>query len=355
MMKPLRLLGAAAALCATAGAGAASAQTVIVRKAPPGSSVEAVLNTATAGSAKVDAAGDGVVTIDMPAQLMKEDIDATVSVDVCEGLHRVVVVERGSAAAPPAAGCERREISGVFHVRRISRLVVDVSSRIPTMLLVQGSYSLSPEGPGRVWRPAASGVSLFGGAGLGKFGNAVDEGCGTLASCGGDTAWGALTGGLTYWIAPFVAAEVGYVRPAQLTVEGSSDRYRFNTDLDVHVVTIAGKVGAPIGVFRLYGHAGMNYQRSTMGTTQTIDDLTITVNGAPQTVAGGTQTFELKTAGWSWLAGGGLEVWLTRRLGLYAEAGRIRLKGEEVNGGEGVLDDHLTTVFIGARLRLAGR
>jgi hypothetical protein len=355
MTNPLRLLGLMAALSVTAGAGAASAQTVIVRKAPAGSAVEVVLNTTAIGSAKADALGDAVVPRDLSAQLKQPEIDATVSVDVCEGLHRVVVVERSSAAAPPAAGCERREIAGLFLVRRISTLVVDVSGRIPTMLLVQGSYSLSPEGPGKVWRPAASGISLFGGAGLGKFGNAVAEACGGLTPCGGDTAWGALTGGVTYWIAPFLAAEVGYVKPAQLKVEGSSDRYRFTSDLDAHIVTIAGKVGAPIGIFRIYGHAGANYQRGTMGTTQTIDDLTITVNGAPQTVPGGSQTFELKTAGWGWLAGGGLEVWLSRSLGLYAEAGRMTLKGPEADGGEGEMDDNLTTVFIGARFRLGGR
>ncbi len=355
MMKPLRLLGLAAVLSAVVGAGAASAQTVIVRKAPAGSSVEAVFNTTAAGSATADAVGDAVVPMNLPAPISESGIDANVSVDFCEGLHRVVVVERGSAAAPPAAGCDRREVAGLFLVRRISTLVVDVSSRVPTMLLVQGSYSLSPEGPGKVWHPAASGLSLFGGAGLGKFGTAVAQACGTVSPCSGDTAWGALTGGITFWIAPFLAAEVGYTKPAQLSVEGSSDRYRFNSDLDVHVMTIAGKVGAPIGAFRLYGHGGANYQRGTMGTTQTIDDLTITVDGAPQIVPGGTQTFELKTAGWGWQAGGGLEVWLSRSLGLYVEAGRMTLKGPEVDGGEGEMDDHLTTVFIGARFRLGGR
>jgi hypothetical protein len=40
---------------------------------------------------------------------------------------------------------------------------------------------------------------------------------------------------------------------------------------------------------------------------------------------------------------------------LYAEAGRMTLKGPEADGGEGEMDDNLTTVFIGARFRLGGR
>jgi hypothetical protein len=262
-----------------------------------------------------------------------------------------VVIERGSAAAPPAGGCDRREISGLFLVRRVSTLVVNVAGANPTMLLVQGSYSLAPEGPGKVWHPAASGLVLSGGGGLGKLRDAVAVACGDVSPCSGDTSWGALTAGVAYWFLPFVAAEVSYVKPPQLTTEGSGTTFRFTTDLDVHVVTIGGKVGAPIGPVRIYGQAGVNRHQGISGTTQTIDDVTVTVDGVPQTVTGGTQTFELKTAGWGWQFGGGLEAWMSRRFGIYAEAGRMTIKGSAVEDGEGELDDGLTTVFVGGRFR----
>ncbi len=58
MMNPLRLLSVAAALVLTAGSGTAAAQTLYVRRAPAGSTVDLIVNTTKAGSANADAAGD---------------------------------------------------------------------------------------------------------------------------------------------------------------------------------------------------------------------------------------------------------------------------------------------------------
>jgi hypothetical protein len=352
MMKSLRLLALTAAFSVTVGVGAARAQSVVVRQAPPGSNIEVVLNSAVVGSTKADAAGDARLPLNLSTHIGKTEIDANVYVDACENLRRVVIAERGSQLPAPQEGCERREVSGLFHVRRVTTLVVNVGAQNPTLLLIQGSYSLGPQGPPRVWPPAPGGLVLFGGGGFATFRDAVAVACGNVGSCGGDSAFGAYTAGVTYWFIPYLAAEVSYLKPTQLSVDGSGATYRFTTNLDAHVATVAGKIGVPIGPVRLYGQIGGNFHRAVSGTTQTIDDATVTIDGVTQTIPGGTQTFELETAGWGWVFGGGLEAWVTRSFGLYAEAGRAALKGTETNDGEAVMDDGVTSLVIGARIRI---
>jgi hypothetical protein len=113
-------------------------------------------------------------------------------------------------------------------------------------------------------------------------------------------------------------------------------------------------VGGPIGVFRLYGKVGGNYSRSTFRTTQTIPDTTITIDGVPQTIRGGNQVYWIKTAGWGWLFGGGMEVWLAPAFGLYGEFSRAALKGQALDDVEGLTDERVTSVMFGARIRLGG-
>jgi hypothetical protein len=351
MMKPLRL-ALTAAFSVTLTVGAASAQSVVVREAPPESNVEVVLNSAVVGSAKADAAGDARLPLNLSTHVGKAQIDANVYVDVCESLRRIVIAEQGSQLPAPQEGCDRREVSGLFEVRRVTTLVVNVGAPNPKLLLIQGSYSLGPQGPPRVWPPAPGGLVLFGGGGFATFRDAVTAACGNVGSCAGDSAFGAYAAGVTYWFIPYLAAEVSYLKPPQLSVEGSGAAYRFTTNLDAHLATVAGKIGVPIGPVRLYGQIGGNFHRAVSGTTQIIDDATVTVDGVTQTIQGGTQTFELKTAGWGWVFGGGLEAWVTRSFGLYAEAGRAALKGSEIDDGQAVMDDGVTSFIIGARIRI---
>ena len=102
------------------GAGVAAAQTVIVRKAPPGTRVEVAVNA----SANVDQAGDAKLPIDLPAAAGKPEIDANVFVDFCDTTRRVVIVERERLPPPADPSCTRRQISGVFWVRRVNTLVM---------------------------------------------------------------------------------------------------------------------------------------------------------------------------------------------------------------------------------------
>jgi hypothetical protein len=164
-----RLLAIAAALNVTAGAAIAAAQTVMVRNAPPGITVEALLNDTVVATGTTSPQGDVSLDLKMPEP---GEMDANVFVDVCEKSRRVSVVDRNKRAAPPPAGCDRREISGIFWVRRVNTLVVDLVSAQPSMLLVKGLYAAEAtvEGEeGTERRQAPNGLALFGGTGLGKF------------------------------------------------------------------------------------------------------------------------------------------------------------------------------------------
>lgn len=349
MTNPCRPLALAAAIEMIVGVGVATAQTVIVRNAPPGSTIELVLNAATIGSAPADRAGDATLAVNVSANAGKTETDAHIYVDVCGNMRRVLLVEQGMQPPPRAGGCDRTEIAGLFLVRQVTTLVVDVGGSTPTMWLRQGPAP--PEwlirGPGRdrparVWSALPTGLVLFGGGGLVKFRDAIFLACGNVTECGGDDFPLGYTAGAAYWFSPFLAAEASYMT-AKLAVNGRGDNFRFNSFLDTDVLTVVGKGGVPLGPVRLYGQAGANYHRATSGTTQTLENVTGTT---------GAQTFELRTAGWGWLFGGGAEAWVAPSFAIYGEVGRAALKGAARDNGEGAIDDRLTVILLGARVRI---
>ena len=145
MKSPLRLLGMAAALNMSLGLGTAAAQRVMVRHLPAGTPVEVVLNAATVGNGTVDESGDVTVPFTLPQKDGKPvELDANVFVDVCEKVRRVVIVEAARPAPPAPDGCERREIPGLFWVRRVNTIVIDLAPVNPTLLLISGSYTPPP-------------------------------------------------------------------------------------------------------------------------------------------------------------------------------------------------------------------
>lgn len=352
MMKCCRPLAFAAVLHVIAGIGTASAQTLLVRNAPPGSTVEAVVNSTTVGTAAADARGDATVPLNLQATLNKPQIDANIFLDVCGTTRRVHVVERGQQPGAPAADCERREIAGLFLVRRITTLVVNSGATTPSVLLVQGNYDPTDPDVARPRRLAPNGLILFGGAGLTKSRDTKVLACGNVSECDGGGFDAGYAGGAAYWIVPFVAAELTYMKPGDAVVDGSGEGFHFNTFLTSDVATVAGLVGGPIGALRLYGRAGANFHRGTFGTTQTVEDKTVTVAGVTQTIPGGTQNFELKTKGWGWLFGGGFEVWFRPSVAIYGDVGFIGLKGSPVDESEGLLNDRITSLMIGAKIKI---
>jgi hypothetical protein len=352
MMKPLRPLSLAAALALSAGAGTAAAQTLIVRRVPVGSTVELVVNATQAGSAKPDTAGDVKIPIDLPAHTKKNEIDARVYVDTCDLIRRITVAERDFTALPPESGCTRQELTGVFVVRRVSSLLVNVGDPVATMLLRQGSVDLRPRGPRRL---APMGLVVFGGGSLVKYTDAVDFGCTNVPTCSGEDTGPGYTAGLEYWFSRYISAEASYFKPPDLSITGSGDLYRFTSSLEPHLITLAGKIGVPIGPVRLYGRAGFNYHRANSATTQHTDEITVTVGGFTTVTPAFDETVKAKTSGWGWLLGGGMEAWVRPSVAFYVEGGGAGVKGHSDTDETSTIDNRLTMFTAGLRVRIGGR
>lgn len=360
MRKSWRPLALAAALIVVAGFGVADAQTVVVRNAPPGSTIELAFNAATIGSATANAAGEATLPVKGAGDTEK---DAHIYVDVCGKMRRVLFVERYGQPPAPGNDCDRKEIAGFFVMRRVTTFVVDMGGDTPMVWLRQGpapaewlTQTQEQVASGEsvaIRRPSPTGFVLSGGGGFTTFGDVVSQACGNVVDCSGKDFNLSYTVGVAYWLTRFLAAEGTFVKPLKLTISGSGDVYRFNTTFDPRIYTIGAKAGVPIGPVRFYGQAGMNYHEATLTTSNTIDDKTIVVDDTQQTIPGGTQTFELKTRGWGWLFGGGFEGWVGRRAAIYAEVTRAKIKGN-AQGAEGGIDDRATFILFGARVHVGG-
>jgi hypothetical protein len=355
-----RLLLMAAALTVTAAASQATAQTVVVTKAPPGTAVELGLNAATIGTATVDASGIATLKVDLEAHGRKPIADVRIFVDVCDKARRVTLIETGWEAPTPAAGCTRHEIFGVYFLQKITTVVVSAAEEAQAVWLKQGPApdTWLRDVPVETEKETVSetrvpkGFLLFGGAGLSKYANASTVSCGTQSTCTSSDSKISIRFGGEYWIRPWVAVSGGYLKPWGATAEGSGTGYRFQTTLSPNVVTITGKIGLPFGRFRAYGESGAVYNWTTRTTSQTVDETTIIVDGLPIVVPGGIQVFELKTDGWSWMWAGGGEFWLTPIVAIWGEFSWVKLAGNASGGGEGSLNDSVTSTMGGIRLSI---
>jgi hypothetical protein len=353
MLQSWRPLVAAAVFSVIAGAGSAAAQTVIAREVPAGSTVELVLNDKTVATATADASGDARLPFKLPGTGdASATMDAQVHVDVCDALHRILVADRALASPAPEAGCTRKDVLGVFLVRSVTNLVVRTSGPIPTVWLRQGPVDLTARGPSSRFDDVPTGLIAFGGAGLSSFRDALLLLCGNVTPCDGEDSRTTYTAGATFWLSPFIGIEGSYVRPPSVNASGTGTNFSFNSVLDAHVYLIGGKVGIPINRVRIYGQGGTNYHRATQSTTETINDLTISIGGVPLLVPGGSQTIELRTGGWGWQFGAGMEVWVKPSVGIFGEVSRIRLKGGNVEGPEAELEDYLSAALFGLRIKI---
>jgi len=323
-------------------AGAASAQTVYLRNAPAGSNVEVIVNAASAGTGTVDANGEAKVAFTLPQG--KADMDSNVFVDACDKLRKVIIVDRARQPPPPAEGCDRREVTGIYWVRPVNTIVVDVGGVTPSLLLVRGSYTppkptAEGEEENTSSKPLPSGLMMYAGGAWTNYRDAGDLFCGNAVNCSQRTTGFTYAFGATMWLTRFVGVEGSYIRPHEVTASGG-DTLRFNSSLDSDVWTVMGKLGAQAGVVRIFGQGGMNYHEATNTTAETID-----VN---------SQTFQYKTKGWSWIFGGGMEAWVGahQRFAIYADAGIMRINGKAESGGEAQIDDRLKYVTTGVKLRI---
>ena len=336
MRRPWRLLVIAAALNVTAGVAAAAAQTVMVRSAPPGSTIELVLNSTTVGTVTADDSGAATLPVNL-ASIGKTETDVFIYVDVCaNNVRRIVLAERGATALRPG-DCDRREVVGLFYIRRISTLVMNIGTPVPTVLLRQGPYRPRPP---RVWKPAPTGLVLSGAGAWTSMRDQVLISCGSVEGCTGKNGGIGFTVGATYWLARWLGAEVTYIKPAEATTSGSANGFDFTSGFKADVVTFGATAGVPAGPIRVYGKGGGNYHSATLTTIQKLGDQ--------------SQTLLLKTEGLGWGFGGGLEAWLTDRFSLYGEVNFNILRGDAVGGVEGELDERVTSFVIGGRVRIGG-
>lgn len=332
MINSWRLL-VAVVLSLVGGAGVATAQTVLIKNAPAGEAIEVVLNATKVASASAGPAGDATLPLDL-SSIGKTEIDSNIFVDACDALHRIIVVERTKLPDPQPTGCVRRDIQGLYWIRNINTLVFDLGGPSPAMLLIKGKYH--PDRP-HTWTLAPSGLVLSGGGAWSSVSNEVALSCGSLTACSGKSAGLTYTAGVTYWFLPFLGVEGSYIKPRKVTAQGG-DTFTFNSSLDPQIGTIAGKAGIPIGPVRLFGQFGLGYHKATSTTTETI-------NGA-------SQTLTFKTKGWGLAFGGGMEVWAAHSFALYLDVNSIKMKGSDEAGGEGRIDDRVTVLAFGARIRI---
>jgi hypothetical protein len=334
MSKSLRLLPLAAVL-SIAAAATASAQTVILKGAKPGESVEVVVNDAPANTGTVAADGTATVTGNLPLSASKRpEMDARLYLDACAGRRRVLIVNRNQLPAPAPDGCTRSEVSGIYWVRQRSTVVVDVSKPIPDVLLRQGSYN--PNAPVR--RLAPKGLVLFGGGTLSKLADASLIACGDVSDCGGDGHVGGYSVGATLWVTRWLGLETSYLRPSKIVIDGNGGSFTFNNRIDLDVVNAIVKGGVPLGPVRLFGQGGMSYHEAR--------------NTMVQTIGEASQTVETHTDGWSYTFGGGLEGWITDRFALYGEVGKTKIKGKERLAEVIRIDDSLMHYTVGVRFRV---
>ena len=178
MQRPWMAIVLAAALNVSAGAALAAAQTVTVINAPPNSAIDVVFNATPAASGVADAAGAATLKTKMQDAIGKTEIDANVFVDYCGERRRVLIVEVGAPSAPVDAGCDRRQISGLYWVRPVNTVVVNLAGLAPTLLLIKGSYDVpapnvdgttsTTESNAHSWTQPPKGLVFFGSAGLSK-------------------------------------------------------------------------------------------------------------------------------------------------------------------------------------------
>ncbi len=327
-------------------AGRASAQTVIVRHAPAGASVEVQLNTAPATTATADDEGVATLTLNLPATLTETLV--SVYVDTCG--REVDVRLLSSTPAPVAANCTRSDGGAQFVIRPITTFVINVGGSGASVRMRQGPPFASwltdtpldadgaaiEGGVATSLRPRA-GLSVFGGGGIASYSNAKSLLCGDTICNGKRFALGSEVGVMA-WALPVLGLQVSYLRPAQTKASGSGTGFTFDSALDSRVLILAATVGGTSANLRFYGQGGANYHRATFTQNEQTADA--------------SQSLYLETKGWGWVAGGGIEGWVVPRLAIYFEGRILAVRGNNTTGGEGVMHDHLTTVMGGLRFKL---
>jgi hypothetical protein len=357
----VRHLPLALVVAASLGLGTASAQTVIVQSAPPAAAIELVLNGISVVTTTADGNGDATLTVGSSAS----ETDVLVFIDSCSDRVRVQLNGRGQQAAPPLPGCTRVDVGSMFIMRPITTFVMDITPSVAVHVAqgpAPGQWLL--RGPARPRGTTLSGTPTTGfvlsaGVGGSIFGDLADKACGDVTGCLTTHGGIALEASAEYWFTRWVAAQVGYVRPADVGTTGSGTTgigtgFHFDSNIQTRLFTIAGKGGVSAGPARIFGLGGVNHHEATYTSSETINDTTVVVNGVTQVVKGGTQSYAQKTSGWDWMAGGGVEAWVNQWIAIAGEVDVAKIKGDFISGGGSGVDELMWLAFIGLHVRLGG-
>jgi opacity protein-like surface antigen len=349
-------------LAAVLGAGTvrvATAQTVIVRHAPADTTVQVSFDAQPPVTATPDAAGNARATLDIVPGT--DELAARVFLYSCPGVRQVAIVGRDSNMPPMPTGCTRRDLSGIFVVRHTTTLVLNLAEAIPFVLSAPGAPphewlrdpQSADEANAAARRVRAETFTAYLGSGLSNFRGVTASVCDLGVSCSGGDLSPGFTVGANYWFSPFIAADVSYGKDRILTANGHvGDSFNFTSTVDPEVLMLAAKIGVPVNArVTFYGKAGANHHRATTTNTDTLTDITVTVDGVSQTLPGGTLKTAYRTEGWGWLWGGGIDIHVTPHIGIYLDGRMLQLKGVSETG-EFTRDTVATSVQAGIRLGL---
>jgi hypothetical protein len=244
----------AVAMLATFGARTAIAQTVVVRNAPAGSTIELQLNTEAPKSTPAGPTGDA--TIAVPLSTATDQIDVRFFVDMCGTVLRVQMMSPGVQPGAPASGCNRSEVSGVFVMRRITTFVVDIEGALVSVHLSQGPAPAEWLGQSRetarryFLTEPPRGLLLFIGGSLATIGNMDAASCGSVSSCTSDEFNLAGAAGAAIWLTRYFGAQATLARPRDATANGSGDTFRFGSTFEARVWCGSTGLAAPRGTAR---------------------------------------------------------------------------------------------------------
>jgi hypothetical protein len=346
-------------MCLILAARPASAQMVYVRNAPPGATIEILMNARALPAATADASGDATLVVGLPTK--QEEADVHIFTEACGNVRRLLLVERGLQPPASAQPCDRRDVYGFFVLRRVTTLVVDMERPDVAVFIRQGpvppawlAHGAEAEAAAnRHLPPAPRGLMVSAGIGIATPSDFSTDACGDVTTCSVSDFKGNFSVGVSYWLKSWIGAQASFVKPGSASVTGSGDTFRFSTSRQLRYAQLGGMVGGAIGGVRIYGQGGATYHGATLTTSETSDDKTLTLaDGTTQIVRGGTQSFELKTEGWGWYAGAGTEVWLKPAIAIYIDGGVAKLKGSALGTADGAMNDNVVTVMVGARIHL---
>jgi hypothetical protein len=335
------------AICASAVA--AAGQTVTVIGAPAGASITVLYDGNSVGTANADPKGLATVKF---AAVKTGDLDVRLYSETCNGAIRILLRSPGTTL--PESACARQDAGSLFSLRPVTTFVVDVTGNPASVSISQGPAPAhwlvhdAPTGNEKVrtreWEPPVQALVLSGGLGTIGLSSLSTPNCGDVAGCTAGGIRPTFGAGATYWFAPVIGIYGSVGRASEVTAHGTGSTFNFDSTTRLDRLNVAATAGGPAGPTRIYGIGGVTFNKTRTKTSESID--------APGAATRPTQQIEIETRGWGILFGAGLEIWATRRLGMFGEFTDSTLRGADVKDGEARIDGTAMALSFGARFKL---